>query len=392
MVKYDHISHGMCGLINKKEQSITSNRVFAREQRTFNEDILSWICRRYGMLIWRFASVPVEDVDELRDKQLLSARLDNAQKALQIGLDVEWTDGKLEISGTPQLQESVNEPLSLPDVPATAGEITTKSQYTYNYGTAEKACPPGEHEHPDFPYCHPADREHRTEGGSEGDDKPSSENQAEEAQISIEDAETVEELEEAVKAELQALIPDLQIDLKNGDPAACKQVMRQFCDLTKLYKTPCRSIDISIFGRMAIAGTSKDKTRISLNTPYFIANPSSNRSAAQKITETLADCRSTKYHAPMRDGEEVAYSLSHEFGHTLSSPEFMSDVEDMWQEYSKKYPKSSVSEDPDFISTYASDSKEEFVAEAFASVMHCDNPSSIAKEIVEKINQHSRRK
>lgn len=168
--------------------------------------------------------------------------------------------------------------------------------------------------------------------------------------------------------------------------------MRQFCNLAKQYETPCKSIDTSIFKRMAIAGTSKDKTRISLNTSYFVTNPSSDRTAEQKIIETVEDSRRTRYHAQVRAGEEVAYTLSHEFGHTLSNAEFMGEIEELWQEYSKRYPQQTVAEDPDFISTYASDSKEEFVAEAFASVMHCDNPSPIAKEIVKKIDQYARRK
>ena len=66
--------------------------------------------------------VPAEDADELRDEQLMSARLDNVNKALQVGLDVEWKDKTYLISGTPKLQEQSYSPVSLPDVPANSGK------------------------------------------------------------------------------------------------------------------------------------------------------------------------------------------------------------------------------------------------------------------------------
>ncbi len=97
-------------------------------------------------------------------------------------MTVEWKNGELEISGTPKLQEQTNEPIGIPDIPAVSGEIA-KSGNTYNYyGTSEKSCPPGEHEHQDFPYCHPTDRKHRSEGRQESDGEASSENQTEGAE------------------------------------------------------------------------------------------------------------------------------------------------------------------------------------------------------------------
>lgn len=158
------------GLNNETQQLTISNRAFERGQRLFNDDVLPWLCEQFGITDYVLQLKPSEDADELRDAQLLSAKLDNVQKALQVGLNVKWNEGELEISGTPKLQEQINNPISIPDIPAVSGEIAKSgSSYTYNYygGVDEKSCPPGEHEHPGYDYCHPEKRRHRTEGGRE---------------------------------------------------------------------------------------------------------------------------------------------------------------------------------------------------------------------------------
>lgn len=147
------------GLNNESQQLTISNRAFERGQRLFNDDVLPWLCEQFGITDYVLQLKPSEDADELRDAQLLSAKLDNVQKALQVGLNVEWSDGELEISGTPKLQEQSYGPVSLPDVPENSGEVSKALQ---------KECPSGEHKHQDFPYCHPEDREHRGNGRGAG--------------------------------------------------------------------------------------------------------------------------------------------------------------------------------------------------------------------------------
>lgn len=162
------------GLNNEKQQLTVSNRAFARGQRIINEDVLPWLCRQFSITDWVLTLIPAEDADGLRDEQLMSAKLDNVQKALQVGLDVEWNKDEYTVSGKPKLQEQYNEPVSLPQV-THSGEVSKSILIA-------KDCPPGQHEHADFPYCHPADRKHRTEGGREEEAKSPSENQAGEAE------------------------------------------------------------------------------------------------------------------------------------------------------------------------------------------------------------------
>ena len=386
------------GLNNESQQLTISNRAFERGQRLFNDDVLPWLSLQLGISDYVLKLKPSEDADELRDEQLLSAKLDNVQKALQVGLTVEWKNGELEISGTPQLQEQTNEPISIPGIPAASGEITKSgSSYTYNYyGTVEKSCPPGEHEHSDFPYCHPTEREHRSEGGRENESETPSENQAgeaETAQTALDDAETVDELGEALQTELKALIPDLQTDLALGDLKTCKTSMRRFVDLTKQYNTACRELKVKPLRDPSIlAGTPANGSAIHMNTTYFSSNPGSTRPGSIRIEQTIKRSVSVGRNPPIREGEEVEAVITHEFGHTLKDPEFYESIVDIWQEYSEKFPDGVIDqEDPAFVSGYAATNEREFVSECLVSVMHTDNPSSTAKRIVEKIDQFFRR-
>ena len=375
------------GLNNEKQQLTISNRSFLEGQRIFNEDILPWICRQFHITDYMLQLVPAEDADELRDEQLMSARLDNVNKALQVGLDVEWKDKTYLISGTPKLQEQSYSPVSLPDVPANSGEVSK---------ALRKKCPSGEHEHPDFPYCHPEDRQHRTERGRNDDaENPSNsqENQNDEGKNSIDAAENLEQLEESVKEELKSFMPDLEMDICVGDMETCKKSMLRFADLSKQYKTNCKEIRVKpLKNSRTYAGTSMNGNSIQLNTTYFSSNPGSTRPGSARVEQDIRRSASAGYNPPIRKGEEIESVITHEFGHTLIDFDFSESIEDIWKSYSEKFPEGTVApDDSDFVSGYAAKNKEEFISECLVSVLHSDNPSTIAKEIVEKINQFFRR-
>ena len=77
--------------------------------------------------------------------------------------------------------------------------------------------------------------------------------------------------------------------------------------------------------------------------------------------------------------------ITHEFGHTLIDSDFSESIEDIWKSYSEKFPEGTVApDDSDFVSGYAAKNKEEFSSECLVSVLHSDNHSTIAKEIVKR--------
>ncbi len=374
------------GLNNESQQLTISNRAFERGQRLFNDDVLPWLSLQLGITDYVLKLKPSEDADELRDEQLLSAKLDNVQKALQVGLTVEWKNGELEISGTPKLQEQTNEPIGIPDIPAVSGEIVKSNQY----GTSEKSCPPGEHEHQDFPYCHPTDRKHRSGGGQEtavNNEKP------QEGPADIDTAETIADLESFVEGRIQGV----KVDLALGDLGTCKTAMNRYIELADVYRTNCKEIAVTYKGferSSTYAGCNKDGSYMALNTVYFASNPgASENSRGSRRVINYIKLRIALHERPLiRDGEEVASIITHEFGHTLKDPEFSAAVDDLWHEYIAKFPKGTISpEDPDFISGYASENKGEFISEALVSALHTDAPSPVAKAILEKIDQYFRR-
>lgn len=366
------------GLNNEKQQLTISNRSFLEGQRIFNEDILPWICRQFHITDYVLQLVPAEDADELRDEQLMSARLDNVNKALQVGLDVEWKDKAYSISGTPKLQEQTYSPVSLPDVPANSGEVSKALQ---------KKCPSGEHEHPDFPYCHPEDRQHRTEGGRNDDaENPSDprENRNDDSKNSIDAAENLEQLEKSVKEELKSYIPDLQIDISFGDMETCKTSMKQFVNLAKQYKTNCKRIDVGLLQKAsAYAATSRSGDAIRLNTPYFSENKGSLTPGAQRTISLMRTNIKLKQHPPVREGEEIESIMTHEFAHTLVNSQFYEEIKELWGDYEIK--------DEPIVSYNSLFNIDEFVADCFMSVYHTDNPPEIARAVVDRLNRYFRR-
>ena len=388
------------GLNNESQQLTISNRAFERGQRLFNDDVLPWLSLQLGITDYVLRLKPSEDADELRDEQLLSAKLDNVQKALQVGLTVEWKNGELEISGTPKLQEQTNEPIGIPDIPAVSGEIAKSNTYNY-YGTSEKSCPPGEHEHQDFPYCHPTDRKHRSEGRLDSDGEASSENQtdnAETAKSPIESAETIEDLEKAAKSELKDLIPDLKLNLQLGDVGTCSKAIAQFSSLTKDYKTKCSeiTIDADLFTNTSeYAGANESGTLIALSPVYFSSNPGSSpgNTGSARLINATRQMSKIGYRPKIREGEEVASVITHEFGHTLKDLDFSADVDNLWKKYQDEFPKGIVGSDKkEFISGYASYSKGEFISEALVAAMHTDSPPSVAVDVMNLINKHFKRR
>lgn len=99
------------------------------------------------------------------------------------------------------------------------------------------------------------------------------------------------------------------------------------------------------------------------------------------------------YRPKIREGEEVASVITHEFGHTLKDPDFSADVDNLWKKYQDEFPKGIVGSDKkEFISGYASYSKGEFISEALVAAMHTDSPPSVAVDVMNLINKHFKRR
>lgn len=127
---------------------------------------------------------------------------------------------------------------------------------------------------------------------------------------------------------------------------------------------------------------NENSTQLSTNSSHLI----------QEIEGDIRKSASAGRNPPIREGEEVESIITHEFGHTLVSPEFYESIKDIWQEYSEKFPDGVIDqEDPAFVSGYAATDEYEFVSECLVSVMHTDNPSPTARKIVEKIDQFFKR-
>ena len=94
---------------------------------------------------------------------------------------------------------------------------------------------------------------------------------------------------------------------------------------------------------------------------------------------------------PNTEGGMLENVLTHEFAHAITANnndnEFWAKISKIRTEYMKNIEKSDI-KNPDYVSKYARENKDEFVAECFTQAKLSKNPSKYAKQVLDVINEH----
>ncbi len=176
------------GLNNESQQITVTNRAVQWGQSIYNDKVLPWICRQFGIKDWVLELPPSEASDEMAEIQRKTAEAQWAQIMFQMGFDVEYEDEKFKISGMAKKQEQPS-PFGLQpsemggsSQQEVDGESTQNEEAAYQdfLSSIKKSivmkgtCPPGQHSHRDYEdgKCHPSEQEHR---GAKKPQEPTSE-------------------------------------------------------------------------------------------------------------------------------------------------------------------------------------------------------------------------
>lgn len=78
------------GLNNETSQIEVSDIAIEEGQKIYNEKVLPWILKQFGITDWYVILQEPEEQDELEDQQILQSKIDNAQKMSQMGFVVQY--------------------------------------------------------------------------------------------------------------------------------------------------------------------------------------------------------------------------------------------------------------------------------------------------------------
>lgn len=100
--------------------------------------------------------------------------------------------------------------------------------------------------------------------------------------------------------------------------------------------------------------------------------------------------KETGFH-PNTEGGMLENVITHEFAHAITANNndnaFWAKVAKIRNEYMKNVEKSDI-KNPDYVSKYARENKDEFVAECFTQAKLSKKPSKYAKQVLDLINEH----
>lgn len=102
------------GLNNEGLQITVTNRAVQWSQSIYNDKVLPWICRQFGIFDHVLELAPSEEMDEMAAIQRKTAEAQWAQIMFQMGFDVEYEDEKFKISGIAKKPEPPPNPFGMP--------------------------------------------------------------------------------------------------------------------------------------------------------------------------------------------------------------------------------------------------------------------------------------
>ena len=128
-------------------------------------------------------------------------------------------------------------------------------------------------------------------------------------------------------------------------------------------------------------GESKGVSTIALN---------SQMTRGKYTEEDWQRSKESRFH-PDTEGGMLENVLTHEFAHAITANNrddaFWVKITKIRTEYMKNVEKSDIN-NPDYVSKYARENKDEFVAECFTQAKLSKKPSKYAKEVLDVINEH----
>ena len=195
------------------------------------------------------------------------------------------------------------------------------------------------------------------------------------------------------------------------NPDIVGPIMDQFMSLADQYNVNIKKISVNTIGKRTKAQALTNKhtleKEITFNTNYF-------GKAIEDASPTTSEVQ-TKWKATFDKGNELKYTVTHEFGHVIATikslrslgkqSKFTEEFVDLYFEYAKKirplmlkvnkeYRNGGITRDSwnalleASVSRYANTSIEEFLAESFANVQLSSNPHPYAVRAVELIDKY----
>jgi hypothetical protein len=87
------------GLNNEGLQITVTNRAVEDGQTIYNDKVLPWLCKEFGIYKYIMQLNPNEEQDEMAEKERLAKDIQNARGMFDMGFDVEYKDGEFVFSG-----------------------------------------------------------------------------------------------------------------------------------------------------------------------------------------------------------------------------------------------------------------------------------------------------
>lgn len=101
------------GLNNEGLQITVTNRAVQWGQSIYNDKVLPWICKQFGIKDYVLELAPSEEMDEMAEIQRKTAEAQWAQIMFQMGFDVEYEDAKFKVSGLAKKPEPPPSPFGM---------------------------------------------------------------------------------------------------------------------------------------------------------------------------------------------------------------------------------------------------------------------------------------
>ena len=366
------------GLNNEGLQITVTNRAVEFGQSIYNEKLLPWLTKQFKIKDWVLKLEPSEEKDEMAEIERQSLQADIATKMWNMGFEVEYKDDEFKFSGVAKEKPDPNEmfgPLGGGQEEEVDGERNS-GEPDEDVGNplesvfkTKQSCPPGQHSHASYPYCHPENREHREEGGLEqkpsegGRGKEPSEGKKPRAQgdEKYEKRESIEEVKEWFKSKGIKANVSKNTDLELAN-ASCAEINEM---LLRDHKVPSNIV----FG-------SKDmKERQGVLGAFHVAASYNSRSNTIFINdrsqlfkdglETTKKIQKRSYDDGLNSFEDPVGAIRHELAHCIHAQEhekafFHCQIRNFTEEQKETIA--------DGVGSYAASDPNEFVAETYAAL------------------------
>lgn len=157
------------GLNNEGLQITVTDRAVDYGQSVYHTKFFPLLLEMLDITDWIIRFQPSREMDEMADLQKRGQEIDNAQKLVSMGFEIEIKNDEFIVTSTkpvPQqtgFQQPGGMQQNFPRLPAGQPDQQQPGQPEPDNSQGMKNCPPGQHAHPDRVKCHPMETIHAEE-------------------------------------------------------------------------------------------------------------------------------------------------------------------------------------------------------------------------------------